>query len=272
MPTLRSPDGTMIAYDRLGSGPPVVLVDGALCSRTLGPMMPIARQLAASYTVIAYDRRGRGESGDTPPYAPAREVEDVLALVEALGGTASLFGISSGAALALEAAKRHAGVRRLAVFEAPFVVDDTRPPIREEWERIEQALADGRPDDALRTFLGSVGVPRPLLWLMRRLPLWKRLRTLAPTLPYDGALVQRFQLGAPLSAEEWAGVAVPALVLDGGRSPAWMRHAMRALADVLPSARYHTLPGQTHNISAAAIAPVLAEFFASDAVPRPADA
>jgi pimeloyl-ACP methyl ester carboxylesterase len=130
MSTVRSKDGTTIGFEQTGHGPALILVDGALCSRAMGPMGALARRLAADFTVIRYDRRGRGESTDTPPYAVEREVEDISALVEAAGGSASLFGISSGAALALEAAARGLAIPKAALYEPPFIVDDSRAPVR----------------------------------------------------------------------------------------------------------------------------------------------
>src|SRR5256885_514720 len=159
MNTVRSKDGTAIAFDRIGHGSPVILVDGALCYRAMGPSRPLAALLASHFTVLTYDRRGRGDSGDTAAYAVERKVEDLEALVNEAGGAAFVWGISSGAALALEATRRLAGIRKLALYEAPFVVDDSRPPISDEWTRIGEAVSAGRRGDALTLFLKVVGVP-----------------------------------------------------------------------------------------------------------------
>jgi pimeloyl-ACP methyl ester carboxylesterase len=261
---LRSKDGTPIAFERTGQGSPLILVDGALCYRAMGPSGPLAKLLAPHFTVFTYDRRGRGDSGDTAPYAVEREVEDLEALVTEAGGAAFVWGVSSGAALALEAANRLTGIKKLALYEAPFIVDDSRPPISKEyWAGISEAVAAGRRGDAVKLFMNAVGVPAFFVALMRVMPAWSKLKGVAHTLPYDGALVQDNQRGKPLPAGRWASVTIPTLAMDGGKSPVWMRHAMRSLASVLPNAQYRTLDGQTHMVKAKAHAPVLVEFFNS---------
>ena len=259
--TVRSHDGTIIAFDRVGQGAPVILVDAALCYRGMGKSRQLAELLAPHFTVITYDRRGRGESGDTPPYAVEREVEDVAALVRHVGGSAYLWGMSSGAVLALEAASRLRGIEKLALYEAPFIVDDSRPTTEEHWIRIRAAAAAHRRGEAVKVFLQAVGVPSFVIALMRLSPLWSKLKALAHTLPYDGALVQDNQRGRPLPSRRWASVTVPTLVMDGGKSPQWMRHGNRALALVLPNAQYRTLVGQTHMLKPEVHAPTLVEFF-----------
>jgi pimeloyl-ACP methyl ester carboxylesterase len=261
MTSVRSRDGTTIAYDRLGAGPPVILVDPALCFRAFGPVGPLAKLLARRFTVFTYDRRGRGNSGDRAPYAVEREIEDIDAILEAAGGTAYAWGTSSGAVLALEAAQRFSGIKKLALYEPPFIVDDSRPTTEQAWVQIRDAIAAGRRSDAVRVFLRSVGVPAALVTLMRLLPIWSKLKNVAHTLPYDGAIVQDNQRGRPLPTGRWASVRVPTLVIDGGKSPAWMRHGNRSLADILPNATYRTLEGQTHMLKAKTHAPVLLEFF-----------
>jgi pimeloyl-ACP methyl ester carboxylesterase len=259
--TVLSQDGTAIAFDRRGHGPAVILVDGALCYRGMGPSGPLAELLARQFTVFTYDRRGRGESGDTAPYAVEREVEDIAALLSEAGGTAFVWGTSSGAALALEATNRLRGIEKLALYEAPFIVDDSRSTTQDGWTRIGAAVAADRRSDAVKLFMKTVGVPDIFIALMRFMPAWSKLKGVAHTLPYDGALVQENQKGAPLPAGRWASVTVPTLVMDGGKSPAWMRNANRALASVLPNARHRTLEGQTHMLNAKVHAPVLMEFF-----------
>jgi pimeloyl-ACP methyl ester carboxylesterase len=256
---VRSKDGTAIAFERTGHGPPVILVDGALCSRALGPGGALAKLLAPHFTVFTYDRRGRGESGDTAPYAVGREVDDIEALVAAAGGAAFIWGTSSGAVLALEAANRLTAITKLAVYEAPFIVDDSRPPVN--WGGINEAVASRHRSEAVRLFLKEVGMPALFVAVMRLMPVWSKLIAAAHTLPYDGAIVQGHQLGQPLPTGRWASVTIPTLVMDGGKSPAWMRHGNRSLAEVLPNAQYRTLEGQTHMVKATAHAPVLVEFF-----------
>jgi pimeloyl-ACP methyl ester carboxylesterase len=260
--TVRSLDGTTIAYERSGSGPPLVLVDGALQRRTMGPSRPLAEQLAARFTVFAYDRRGRGDSGDTPPYAPEREIEDLEALIGAAGGSAFVYGVSAGAALALDAANRGAGITKVAVYEAWFVVDDTVEPLPADFQaRLEAAIAEGRCGDAVRQFMRRLGVPGLVTHLMRLTPPFRKLKEVAHTLPYDFAVLGDTQSGRPLPAERWAGVRVPVLLLVGGKSPASMRNGMAALAAVVPGARLQVLDGQTHVVKPKAHAPVLTEFF-----------
>ena len=259
----RSKDGTRIAFERLGAGPSLIIVDGALCHRGMGPSKALAAALKDHFTVIVYDRRGRGESTDTAPYSVKREVEDIEALVEAAGGSACVYGVSSGAALALEAANRVPGITKLATFEAPFIVDENRIALTEHWRRIGSAVNAGKRGEAVKTFLEAVGVPAPFIWIMRLTPVWKKLKPLAHTLPYDGALVEAYQRGKPLPKGQWP-LAIPTLVLDGGKSSAWMRNANRSLAGVIPGARYQTLPGQTHMVRADAHAPTLVDFFQTE--------
>ena len=262
METVKSRDGTSIAFDQLGggSGPPIILVDGALCHRKFGPSGPLAEQLKGDFTVFTYDRRGRGDSGDTPPYDVAREIEDLGAVIHAAGGSAHVFGISSGAALALEAANRGLAIDKLVLYEAPFIVDDTRPPIADDFlARLKAHIAAGRRSEAVKMFMKLVGVPGFFIALMRFMPSWSKLKQVAPTLVYDITIVEGHQKGKPLPRSRWS-VTMPVLVADGGKSPVWMRNAMRSLAEVLPNAEYRTLEGQTHMLSAKAMAPVLVQF------------
>ena len=179
--TTTSKDGTRIAFDRAGQGPAVIFVDGALCYRASGPSASVAGLLKEHFTVYTYDRRGRGDSGDTAPYAIEREVDDIAALIAEAGGTAYLFGVSSGAVLALDAASRLTGISRLALYEAPFIVDDTRPPLPSEFRsRLKDAVAADRRSDAVAMFLKLVGVPGFGVAIMRLMPVWKTL-TASPT-------------------------------------------------------------------------------------------
>jgi pimeloyl-ACP methyl ester carboxylesterase len=259
--TVISRDGTAIAFDRIGDGAVVILVDGALCYRGMGPTGQLAKLLSDHFTVITYDRRGRGESGDTQPYAVEREVEDIAALLNEASGSAYVWGTSSGAVLALEAAARLDGIKKLALYEAPFIVDDSRSTTETQWMRIRDAVAAHRPGTAVAVFLQSVGVPSVFIALMRLSPVWRTLKAIAHTLPYDGLIVEDHQRGRALPADRWATVTVPTLVMDGGKSPLWMRHANHTLAHVLPNARYRTLEGQTHMLKPRAHAPTLVEFF-----------
>lgn len=269
MNTVRSADGTTIAYTREGQGPPLILVDGALCSRSFGPMPRLAARLAPHFTVYTYDRRGRGASGDTQPYAPDREVDDLEALTAMAGqgqggqgDTVFVHGTSSGAALALEAARRIPAIAKLAVYEPPFIVDGTKDPIPDDYlARLSQAVAERRRGDAVTMFMRFVGTPAVFTAIMPLTPVWGKVKAVAHTLPYDIQIVQDHQHGEPFTAAQWAEVKTPTLVAAGGKSPAWMTNGTRALAGALPDARYRTLPGQNHMVKPQAIAPVLTEFF-----------
>ena len=258
---VHSKDGTVIAFDRLGHGWPVILVDGALCYRRMGETGQLAELLAHHFTVYTYDRRGRGDSGDTAPYAVEREVEDIAALLSEAGGEAFIWGISSGAVLAMEATNCLSGIKKLALYEAPFIVDDSRRTTEDDWSRIGNAVVLDRRSDAIKLFLKSVGVPDIFMAVMRLTPVWSKLKAVAHTLPYDGAIVRDNQKGKPLPATRWRSITVPALVLDGGKSPAWIRHANGSLATVLSNAQYCTLEGQTHMLKPKVHAPILVEFF-----------
>lgn len=262
MRTTLSRDGTKIAYDTAGSGPLLVLVDGALCTRRIGPGKGLARLLARHFTVINYDRRGRGDSGDAGAYEVEREVEDLLAVMEAAGDQAFVFGQSSGAVLALHAAARSPQITRLAVYEAPFIVDDTRAPTGPGYhEKLTELLARGKRGPAVRLFLRLVGLPKLLIAGIRFTPLWPRLKAIAPTLPYDSLITVEHQQGRSLSPDTWPAATIPTLVLCGGASDAWMRNGMQALADTLPDATLRTLDGQTHNLRPKVVAPHLVRFF-----------
>jgi pimeloyl-ACP methyl ester carboxylesterase len=268
--TVHSGDGTAIAFESSGDGPPIILVDGALCYRASGPSRPLAAQLAEHFTVYSYDRRGRGDSGDTPPYAVEREVDDIQALLDHAGGSAYVYGLSSGAALALEAAQRCTGITKLAVYEAPFIVDDSRSAVPDAYvPQLNDLLASERRGDAVRLFMRQVGLPAVIIALMRFLPAWSKLKAVAHTLPYDAAAMGSTQTGQPLPAARWSGVTMPTLTIVGGKSPAWMHAGMRALADVLPNAQHRVLEGQTHLVKPKALAPMLAEFFSPQRAVQP---
>ena len=266
MKKILSKDGTAIAVERTGRGPSLVFVDGAMCYRASGPSQSMAAALAEHFTVFTYDRRGRGDSSDSTPYEVGREVEDLEAVIREAGGHAVVLGVSSGAALALEAANRGVPITRLALYEAPFIVDDTRSALPDDFvPRMKTALAEGRRADAVKMFMKLVGVPSIFILLMRVMPAWPKLTAVAHTLPYDLTIVGPHQRGLPLSKTRWSGATMPTLVMDGGKSPAWMRNATRALAGVLPNATYRTLDRQTHMVKPKALTPPLVEFFRSAA-------
>lgn len=264
-----SADGTRIAYDVTGpddgTRPALVIAEGALCHRAMGAAKTLTGAVQDRFTVYAYDRRGRGESGPgASAYDVQREVEDLVAVIDAAGGRPCVFGASSGAALALEAARQGVPMERLAVYEAPFVVDDTRAPNDPTLgERTRQLVEEGRRGAAVKLFLKVVGAPAPMVAVMPVLPVWKQLTAVAHTLPHDYAIVLGFQQGTPLPDGHYAEVKPETLVIAGGKSPAYMRNAQAAIAAQVPHGRLVTLPGQTHMIRAKATAPVLLDHFGS---------
>ena len=264
MGKVTSRDSTTIAFGRSGQGQPVILVDGALCSRAFGPVSQLAQLLAQRFTVYHYDRRGRNESGDQAPYAIEREFEDLEAVLQEAGGSAFVFGLSSGAALALEAANRLTGIKKLALYEAPFLVDDTYPPLPADYlAQLKALVAADRRSDAVKMFMKRVGAPSFFVAVMQLMPVWAKLKAVAPTLVYDIAIVEGNQVGRPLQAHRWSSVTVPTLVYAGGKSPVWIRNGMKALTDTIPNAKLRVLEGQTHMIKPKVLAPVLVEFFQS---------
>jgi pimeloyl-ACP methyl ester carboxylesterase len=260
MDTLSSRDGTAIAYDKRGEGPALILVDGALTVHSAGSG-ELAGLLAPHFTVYGFDRRGRGESGDTLPYAVDREIDDIEALIDRAGGPAFLYGHSSGGPLALRAAIRLGGkVGKIALYEPPYNND---PGAQGSWSQylrqLTQTLAEGRRGDAVALFMRFLGTPAEQIDGMRRAPFWPGLEAVAPTLAYDHAAI----LGEPWSvpAELAARVPVPALVMAGDASLPFMPDAARVLSRAIPRARLRTLEGQTHEVNPGVLAPVLVEFF-----------
>ena len=262
MSKVLSKDGTAIAFDKLGHGQPVILVDGALCSRAFGPLPNLAKLLAPHFTVFNYDRRGRNESGDKAPYAVQREVEDIEALINESGGSASVFGTSSGAALGLAAAANKLNIKKLALYEPPFIagrrVGRSAPPDSEA--QLRRLVDQGRRADAVKFFMvDMVGMPAIFTYIMRMLPVWPKLKAVAHTLPYDAAVLGDFSL----PRERAASVAVPTLVMGGEKSPVELRGAVDAVAQTIPGAKLQMLKGQTHNVDVKVLAPVLVDFFAA---------
>jgi pimeloyl-ACP methyl ester carboxylesterase len=262
MATVTSKDGTIIGYEKIGSGPAVILVDGAFGSRAFGPNADFAALLAHDFTVYTYDRRGRGESGDTQPYAVEREIEDIAALIDAVGGSVYLYGISSGAGLALAAANQGLG-EKLAIYEAPFIVDDSRKLLPSDYiDTMRAMVADDKRGDVVKLFMTKgVGLPSIFVYMMRLMPSWSKMKGVAHTVLYDSLIMEPNQHGQPLDKAQFEGINVPTLVVAGGKSPAWMQNGMRALATILPNAEHFTLEGQMHIVKAAALAPVVSDFF-----------
>jgi hypothetical protein len=258
METVTSKDGTTLAYERLGTGPAVVLVCGGSVDRMSNA--PLAEQLAPHFTVYNFDRRGRGDSGDTAPYAIEREYEDIAAMLEAAGGAALLYGSSSGAALALAATASGLPVTKLALWEPPFILEGgrDRPPANTA-QIYTDFVESGRRDAAVEYFMGTVvGLPPEFIGFARSQPWWPAQEAIAHTLAYDATIMGDYSL----PAERAAAVTVPTLVLTGGASFAWMGATGEALAAVLPHGHHATLAGQEHNVDATVLAPALREFFA----------
>ena len=260
--SVTSKDGTRIAFDRSGDGPALILVGGALSDRSA--WAPLAKLLAPRFTVFSYDRRGRGDSGDTPPYSVEREIEDLEALIDEAGGAAFVHGQSSGAVLSLEATARlPAKVQKLSLYEPPFIIDDSRPPPPENYVgHINELIAANRRGDAVEFWMTDVVLaPAEAVAEMRSAPTWPALEAVAHTLPYDIAVLGDNMAGDPLPTDRWAAVTAPTLVMDGGASPEWIRNSARALAEVLPNAQHRTLEGQTHNAAPEVLAPEMERFF-----------
>ncbi len=264
MKHVQSADGTTIAYDHMGNGPTVILVDGALGSRADGLLLPLAAMLAPHFTVITYDRRGRGESMDTQPFALEREIEDIEALINEAGGQAFVYGISSGAALALEATiKLGHKVKKLALYEAPYDSDAARKLAFKTYRKqLAEALAEGRRGDALGLFMMFVGMPPEHFDGARKLPMWPMWEAVADTLAYDAVALGE---DGSVPTEKAVRVLVSTLVMDGSASFPFMHTTAVALAKALPNGEHRTLEGQTHEVAAEALAPVLVEFFTSNA-------
>ncbi|MDR2986911.1 MAG: alpha/beta hydrolase [Nocardiopsaceae bacterium] len=273
MPVVTSRDGTPIAYDKQGSGPALVVVDGALTVRKSDNKAELVDLLAPRLTVLTYDRRGRGDSGDTPPYSVAREIEDLTAVIGEAGGSAALYGHSSGGCLALEATLAlseadaspgggpDAEVTKLSMYEAPY---DDDPAVVPAWHQyltnMTAALDEGRPGDAAALFMAFVGTPAEQIESMRAAPFWRGMEAVAPTLAYDHAGLMGTDRSVP--ADRARGIAVPTLVMHGGDGAPFMAKTAATLAEIIPDSELRTIPGQGHNVSAQSLAPLLEEFVA----------
>ena len=265
MPTVTSNDGTQIAYDSVGSGPPLILVAGATQYRAVDQTTSeLARLLAAGgFRVINYDRRGRGDSGDTQPYAVEREIEDIEALVTEAGGEASLFGMSSGAVLAAEAAARGVPVTKLLMYEPPMVLDDSGPPPQPDYVEKIEGLAKNGDGDAMAYFVSMVGMPEEQLAEFRQSPIFPAFAAVEHTLAYDGRIMEPYGKGEPIPQGAWDGALQPTVVFAGGDSPDWMQNAARAAAEAAPDGDVRIVPGQTHEFDPAVLAPEMLEFLSA---------
>ncbi len=251
---VRSRDGTVIAYDVSGLGPPLVLVWGALGYKEFSYARSMASTLAKDFTVYNYDRRGRGGSTDTLPYALEREIEDLAAVCTAAGGSPYVFATSSGAMLALHAAAHGVPMKALLAWEPPYMVGPHKKPSHAAYRpTVEKLIAEGRRDEAVAFFMRTVGVPGFAVWIMRLFPFWKGMRATAHTLPYDAAALTDFDI----PADVFSRIDVPTVVGTGGRSPKALQDGAKAVAGVVPGARFRVVPRGSHGVSPAVIAPEL---------------
>jgi pimeloyl-ACP methyl ester carboxylesterase len=262
MKTVTSRDGTTIAYDQYGTGAPVILVGGALQTRG-GDTPQLATALASDFTVLHYDRRGRGDSGDTQPFAIDREIEDIEALIDAVGGSAYLFGNSSGGALVMKAALKLGGkVKKIAIYEVPYNSEDSA---RQAWmtyrHELKERLDANRRGDAVALFMKYVGTPDEAIEGMRHAPFFQALEAIAPTLGYDHLDLLGDDASVP--TEYATSIAVPALFVNGDSSYPFMQVTAEALTNTVPQAQHRVLKGQTHAADPQMLAAVLKEFFAA---------
>lgn len=275
MKTVISKDGTSIAYDQIGSGCPLILVTGALGVRGDSTKDPLVNLLCGDFTVVNYDRRGRGDSGDTQPYSVGREIEDIDALIDSVGGEAYVYGMSSGAILTLEAAaKLPSKVKKLVMYEPPFIIDGSRPPLPADYvEQLNKATGEGRRGDAVEIFMTqAMLIPAEFVQTMRNAPMaqsfpdgvkppeWSDMEKVAHTLAYDGLIVQAYLAGKPLPHQRWNAYRGPGLVVVGENSEPFFHDGAKALADDMPNINVRVLEGQDHAVSPDALAPVIREF------------
>jgi pimeloyl-ACP methyl ester carboxylesterase len=254
-----SSDGTRIAYQKVGTGPTLIAVNGALGFRDIMFAKQATKELAKYFTVIDYDRRGRGESGDQKSYAVDREIEDIDALVrQAAGGPCLVFAQSSGAALALRAAAAGVPMKALVAYEPPYMVGNPKDrPAADFREHLTALIAQGKRDEAVKYFMRSVGVPRFFVAIMSLFPFWKQMRSVAHTLPYDAAVMDGFELPARLLAS----ITVPVIAAAGGKTTPTLKRGAQAVAESVPNAQFRVAPKMSHAIKAAVLAPLLREWF-----------
>lgn len=260
-----SEDGTKLAYTKTGNGPSIILVDGAFCHRKFGANEKLPQYLSGHFTVYSYDRRGRGESGNTLPYQVEKEYEDLQAIINIAGGNACVYGISSGAALALEAANNGVNIKKMVLYEAPYISDNSRQPLPGNYLDILIAyIEQGQKGKAVQYFMRTgIGLPPFAVWMMQLLPAWKQMKQLAHTLVYDTKILSDTGSGKPFSSEKWKYAALPILVISGSKSAQWSQNSMRHLATMLPNATHYSLAGQTHLVNPKVIAGELIRFFNS---------
>jgi pimeloyl-ACP methyl ester carboxylesterase len=258
MEKVTSKDGTEIAFDKLGQGPPLILIGGAMNFRRFSPIVKLADLLSTSFTVINYDRRGRGDSGDTLPYSPDREVEDLEALIRYAGGGAYVFGISSGAALAILASAKGLNIQKLVLYEPPFVaVDLSEPQTPVDFvPNLQKLIQQNRRSDAVKAFMKVVGVPAFIRVIAPLMPFWKNGLAMAHTLPYDFLILK----DNSVPTASLAKIQVPTLVMSGGATAPRLSKASEATARSIANSTYRVLPKQRHDVSPAVLAPAMTQF------------
>jgi pimeloyl-ACP methyl ester carboxylesterase len=257
METVTSRDGTEIAFDRIGSGPPVILVSGGSVDRMSNA--GLSQELSSDLTVLNYDRRGRGPSGDTQPYAIDREIEDIASVIEAAGGEAGIYGSSSGAVLAMFAAGAGLPLPKVAMWEPPYIPEGWPRPPEDTVQQFETMVAEGRRGDAVEFFMAKVvGMPTEFVADARNQPWWGATEALAHTLAYDARIMGDYRI----PQDRVANVKAETVVMAGGADMPFMRETAQALADALPNGGVRFLDGQGHNVDTSVLGPVLREFFA----------
>ncbi|MCR8643791.1 alpha/beta hydrolase [Paenibacillus sp. N1-5-1-14] len=266
MNTVISKDGTKIAYDKVGQGPALILVTGAFSYRKFPATVQLATLLSDKYTVYSYDRRGRGDSGDSSAYEVEREIEDLEAVIDAAGGSANVWGLSSGAVLAVHAAASGLNITKLALHEPPFVVKSTDRKVPEDFlAQVSGLIAANKRAEAIKYFMTKgMGAPGFIVTMMRLMPsVWKNLMAVAHTLPYDAAVADGFMEGKPLPKHLWKSITLPTLVMEGTESPIGLRNGAQSIASVLPNAQLVSKKGLGHTkaLNAKLIAAELKAFF-----------
>jgi len=257
MATVTSSDGTKIGYTKIGTGHPLIIIDGALCSRAFGPTPDIGKMLSEYFAVINYDRRGRNESTDTAPYSVDKEVDDIDALIKEVGSPVHLLGFSSGAGLALQAAARGLNISKLVLYEPPYITNmGGHTPPADSVDQFKKMVSEGRQGDAVKFFMKDlVGMPAFIPVIMSLLPMWKKLKASAHTLSYDASVMEGFTVPVKLTSQ----VKVPTYIMGGEKSALPLRNAVKKLSEVMPGSHLVILKGQNHNVSPKALVPVVVE-------------
>jgi pimeloyl-ACP methyl ester carboxylesterase len=264
MPSITSKDGTVIAYDKVGNGPAIILVNGALGHRGLNGEQQLASLLASNFTVFFYDRRGRGESSETKPYSVEGEIADLEALINEAGGEAFVHGTSAGAALALLAAQKlgRDKILKLSLYEPPYdaYLKDGKNSFSEVKTKLKELVAAGKPGDAIEFFFESIGTPEDAIQGIKQSPAWSPMEKIGHTLVYDFEILGTGIVPASVAKN----IDMPAQILDGSKSYEFMHHAASSLSKIITNSKRKTLKDQTHQASAEVLAPVLSDFFSRD--------